>query len=121
MKNTAKEIREAIENSDVEFFAVRATDDDMKVGDICRASRDWDYEHDQPSDKLLDGACGTGFRINWGASDEKNESVIEKAIKYNTNNYYANHHYIIAGNDVTGGDDAGELIIKDAVVLYVID
>lgn len=120
MKNTVKEIREAVENSDFEFFAVRATDDDMKVGDICRASHDWNYELDQPSDELLDGACGTGFRINWGASDEKNEATIEKAIKYNTNNYCADHLYIITGHDVTGGDDVGELIIRDAVVLYVI-
>lgn len=78
MKNAVKEIREAIENSDVEFFAVRATDDDMKVGDICRASHDWDYEHDQPSDKLLDGACGTEFHINWGASDEKTNQSLKK-------------------------------------------
>lgn len=120
MKNAVKEIREAIENSDVEFFAVRATDDDMKVGDICRASRDWDYEHDQPSDEFLDGACGTGFRYNWGASELKNESAIKKAIDYNVANYTAEHLYIIAGDEATCGDDAGEVIIKDAVVLCVI-
>lgn len=120
MKNAVKEIREAVENSDFEFFAVRATDDDMKVGDICRASRDWDYEHDQPSDELLDGACGTGFRYNWGASEQKNESAIDNAIDYNVVNYTAKHLYVIAGNEATYGADVGEVIIKDAVVLYVI-
>ena len=59
----------------------------------------------------LDGTCSIGF-------DPEDENSIERALQI-ISDYFYDSLYIIAGNYAESGNDIGEIIIRDAVVVAV--
>ncbi|WP_367567234.1 hypothetical protein [Lacrimispora sp.] len=118
-----REIIEAIESCQNAWIGIRhlATDEVYQVGDYCRPSYDWNfendcstYETDEPQE--LPGTCAykTGILIGWDEPEEIAEKL-EKALE--ASNCYMGEIVIIAGNSAEYGNDNGEIIIKDAIVL----
>lgn len=116
MKNIENAIS-AIRDSDFGYFGIRAIDELLTVGDTCEASRVWD--NNEATDELLDGASATAIKLN-GYTDTAIKAALEVAEKANKP-YHAAHHYIIASDRMTYGEDANEIVMTDAVVIAIID
>lgn len=126
---TVEEIRKAIEESDYEIFGIRADNYDYEIGDITFPSHqlyqdpieDWEgnllyplieegpYEGFYDAGEL-DGTCAVEVTID----------NIEDALKI-VRQYLGSHIYLIAGNAGEGGNDIGEVIIRNAEVLAKYD
>lgn len=116
MKNIENAIA-AIQESDYGYFGIRAIDELLTVGDTCEASRVWD--NGEVTDEMLDGTSATAIKLN-GYTDTAIKTALEAAEKANKP-YYAAHHYIIASDRMTYGEDANEIIMPGAVVIAIID
>ena len=121
-----KNIIDLIEASGAEYIGIRhlADDEHYNVGDYCRNSYDWDYEHDcstyetdEPQE--LPGTCAYNTKIHsgWDEPDEI-KSKLQKAL--NASKVYYGNIVIIGGDRVTYGNDEGEIIIEDAVVIATV-
>jgi hypothetical protein len=86
------------------YYGIRTcrADENYKIGDICRNSYDWDFENDCSSNNELDGTCCTQIDTN---VDHR---------------YGEGRRIIIAGDSRSYGSDAGEIIIKNAVVIKIL-
>ena len=60
----------------------------------------------------LEGICTIGF-------DPYNDDSIKAALQ-NTDDYFAEHLYIVIGNDAECGNDQNELIIKNGTIASII-
>lgn len=126
IKAMTKNIIDLIEASGAEYIGIRhlADDEHYNVGDYCRNSYDWNYEFDcstyeteEPQE--LPGTCAYNTRIHSGWDDsEEIKSKLEKAL--NASKVYYGDIVIIGGDRVTYGNDEGEIIIEDAVVIATI-
>lgn len=87
---------------DYEVFGVRVQDVPFTMGAMDHASHVWDNGDDTGEE--LDGVC---------AQDVKTLN------KYH-NVYYGDYIAVVAGNDYSYGEDAGELIISDPVVVAIL-
>lgn len=111
---TTKELKSLIEqvmdeNMEYEFFGIRTQEQPFALGDIDHTSKVW--EDGDETDEDLDGICATNAEsrmIRWHADD------------HGDGYYFGGHQAILASNDVEYGEDDGEIIMKDAVVVYVI-
>lgn len=99
-----KKIEEIVEEFefDYEKIAIRVQDVPFSMGPIDHCSHVW--VDGEETEDTLDGVCG------------QDVNTIDR---YN-NVYYGEHVAIIAGNDYTYGEDAGEVIISDAVVIAIL-
>ena len=111
-----KNIVAAIQDSDYQYFGIRAIDELLSVGDICADSRVWD--NGDVTDETLDGASATAISFD-GYTDEHVEAAITAALVANKP-YFADHRYIIASDHMTYGEDANEIILRDAEVIAII-
>lgn len=100
-----------------------ADDEEYNVGDICRNSYDWDYENDCSSYESnnpveLQGSCSfdTGIIAEWDDESEIRQKL-ENAI--DASDCYCGRLAVIAGNRSECGSDDGEIIIKNAEVIYL--
>lgn len=118
-----KEIIEAIENSKEAWIGIRhlADDENYEIGDYCRNSYDWNYECDRSTYETdepleLPGTCAyrTDIQPGWDEPEEIAEKL-EKALK--ASSCYMGEIVIISGSRAEYGNDNGEIIIKDAIVL----
>ena len=120
---TTTEIITAIENADHSYFALRMADaENLNVGDELRPSRVWDDGNvvvDEDGDPvLLNGTCGMGIRTSWdGSIDEIALNAAIRAIQI----YYGDQLLLIGGDYMQGGEDAGEVIIRNAKVVAIIN
>lgn len=88
-----------------EYVGVRVQEQEFELGEITHKSHVWGYDdNDEVVDfgEELDGICCTRLE-----SLEKNE-------------YYGDHIAIICGYSATFGNDDGEIIIEDPVVIKII-
>lgn len=91
------------------YFGIRVDENvDYKVGDYTANSRVW--VNNEVTDEELEGTSCVGFMY----ADEI-ESALETA-----KGYFGNRVYVIAGNDMEYGEDSGEYVIKDAVVVAIV-
>lgn len=101
----------------------------LEVGDNVPNSYDWDIEADcstyHTTGETLNGACAVGINVGtlWldGHDDEELAEIIEEALK-ESKVYSFGEAMLIGGKDgCEYGNDPGEFIIRNAVVLAVID
>ena len=104
-RNMIEEIRRIIEEQDIDFdfgfVGVRIQEQPFALGSIDHLSHIWVDGND--TEEELDGICA--IHVN----------ALEAACEY-----YGDHVAIIAGNGASYGEDAGEIIIRDAIVAAVI-
>lgn len=126
---TINNIKNVTIDTDFDFYGIR-TDEGIvyKVGDIANNSHElyqdpvfndegelvYPYVEDGIYAGLydageLDGTCCIAF------NPDSDDSITEAITLMR--NYYGNHLHIIAGNYACGGNDIGELFIREAKVL----
>ena len=87
-------------------FRVEMSPISYKIGDIVRPSRVW--VDGEPSDEYLNGACAI--------------SIDKLAYAYDGYEGYIGDTILVLGsNNAEGGNDPGEIVMIDAVVLDVVD
>ena len=132
---TIDDIQEICEESGFGYYGLRADDMEYNVGDICYNSHqffadpEWDeygellYEMvDDPESPYygfydageLDGTCAVKF------SPEDEQSIKNALHTIRSYVYPGSHIYIIGGYDREYGNDADEIIIRDAEVVGII-
>jgi len=92
------------ENLEYEYFGVRSQYETFELGEMDHVSHIWDDGEDTGEE--LNGVCAT--------------KADSREIRLHCGNTYGTHCAIIAGNDIEYGEDAGEIIIRDAVVVRII-
>ena len=102
---TAQEIREIMEELkwDYEMVAIRTQEEPFELGAIDHRSHIWEDGDDTGEE--LDGICGT------------TESGIEMHMN---GTYFGGHVAMIAGKEYEYGEDAHEVIIRDAECVRII-
>ena len=125
---TVSEIKKMIENTEYNFYGLRADDAEYESGDIANRSHqlyqdpDFDecgellypYIEDGPYSGFYDagelnGTCAVKF-------DPYDDDSIQSAID-TVSSYCGDRVYIIAGDDAYNGNDVDEIIIEDAEVI----
>lgn len=101
MRNEAKEIAKRF-MYDYEKIAIRVQDVPFSLGPMDHCSHVW--VDGEETEYTLDGVCAQDI------------STIDR---YH-NGYYGEYVAIVAGNEYTYGEDSGEVIINDAVVIAVL-
>lgn len=128
---TVEDIKKAISGTDFCFYGLRV-DEGIRynVGDTANNSHQLfqDPEYDDDGELLylyiedgvnkglydageLDGTCTIGF-------DAEDDESIQKAIEQ-IKMYFGEHIHVLGGDYAEGGNDTGEIIIRDAEVLAV--
>lgn len=126
MKNqpTINEIKEILEKSGIEIddystIGWRVDDIEYKIGEEVSNSKDFDARNLEEAEEIeedieeLDGTCSFGIG-NYGDFDE---ALINQWNPQGGNYFDDTYIHIIAGEDGGYGQDAGERIIKEAVVI----
>ena len=117
----------AIEASGAEYIGIRhlADDEHYNIGDYCRNSYDWDYEFDRSTYDTdepieLPGTCAYNTRIiaGWDDSEDIGKKLSKALVE---SNRYLGPSVIVAGDRAEYGADPGEIIIKDAIVIAIIN
>lgn len=105
---------EKMQKSRFNYFGVRSENRDLEDGYALEPSHDW--IDGEMCDELLNGSCATGIGYLWFDGEQEDISAIQEAIKKNGRKY-GDYMYIIGGDNCEGGNDDGEIIIKDAVII----
>lgn len=105
-KELINKIKTAAEDYEYEYdyFAVRVQEVPFELGEMNHVSHVW--VDGEETDEELDGVCGIKL------------SALERIVKSGVT-YYGDHVALICGNKAEGGEDDGELILKDAVVVEI--
>lgn len=106
---TIAELKEMIENNNLDIYdkyGIRIQEQQFKLGAIHHNSNVW-IDGEETSEEL-DGICTIDL------------SSPEAAEALNGHGYYGSHIALLASNRFEYGFDAGEVILKDAEVLYII-
>lgn len=94
------------------YYGIRTLrhDEECKIGAYCRNSYDWDHENDCSSEVELNGTCCTEIE-----SPEITVEEISNVHKYGNGNIV-----IVAGDSREYGEDDGEIIIRNAVIVKIL-
>lgn len=107
---TVAELKEMIDNNDwdIEYgkFGIRIQELPFELGAMDHNSMVW--VDGEETDEELDGVC---------AIDLDSPEVVEAL---NGNGYFGSYIALIASDSYEYGFDSGEVILKDAEVLYII-
>ena len=127
---TVNDIQRICEESGCGYFGLRADDMEYRIGDICNNSHQLfqdpifdDFGNllypavEDPESPYygyydageLDGTCAVKFNPD---NEDSIESALEAVKMYSGKNFY-----IIAGDTMEYGNDAGEIIIREAEVI----
>ena len=87
-----------------EVIGIRVQEVEFQLGEMDHVSHIWDDGEDTGEE--LDGVCAV--------SSTEADRVFQML------DYYGDHVAIIAGNDYSWGQDYGEIIIRDPVVVEVL-
>ena len=94
------------------WYGVRCCDDDLARGDKVPASRVWD--DGEPTDEMLAGAsCLKVAHDGIGPAH-----ILDHLARLSS--YVGDHVYLVGGHYASYGEDDGEIVIEDAVVIDVI-
>lgn len=122
-------ILKILNEEEYEIYGLRYDDNNYNVGDCCENSHDWfqdlwnipDYENlsDEEIDNIYNDylGCYDGGELD-GVSTIQVTANISKALK--RMNMYKNcgkDLILVAGNSAREGNDADEIIIRDAIVI----
>ncbi len=88
-----------------EYYGLRVMDDPV-VGETLAPSYRWE-----------DGDC-TDEELNGTSAIQVSESTFDRALR-SSNGYWGTHVALIGGYQMEYGEDAGEVVIRDAVVVAV--
>jgi hypothetical protein len=97
----------AIDFSEYAYYGLRSDDRSFVIGEDVPCSFTW--IDGTKTDEELDGTCATKIE-----GDD-----IEKAINFHVREGYVGKKYVIAGDYMTYGEDSGEIIIRDAIVIAI--
>nr|WP_288793464.1 hypothetical protein [uncultured Eubacterium sp.] len=121
MKLTKDNIVKVIsENSEYEFFGLRHDSHVYEIGEEVSRSHQWfqddptEWGEDLPYNAEL--GLWDGGELDGTCAVEVTEGGVEKAIK-EANKYDGGHLYLIASREAWGGNDYGEVIMPDAIVV----
>lgn len=107
---TVAELKEMIDNNDwdIEYgkFGIRIQEQSFELGAIDHNSKVW--VDGEETDEELDGVCVIDLN-----APEASEAL-------NGNGYFGSHIALLASDNYEYGADAGEVILKDAEVLFII-
>jgi hypothetical protein len=128
-KNSVKIIKNLIHSDkktkDGNVYGIRVHSYPIKEGQVLKPSRTWDFENDMPSKALLKGTSTLGLGEDPDVSDIINQ--LRRAGQGGKNRrkqlgfggYEGEYIALVRGEQAWGGDDVGESIIKNPVVLKV--
>lgn len=105
-------IAEAKEQCDYEYIGVRTQEEAFALGEISHCSSVWVDEEE--TDDMLDGICCTSI------DSPAIVAHCDEGVRSMYGKYYGGHSALIASNDADIGEDVGELILRDAVVVKII-
>lgn len=128
MTNYIEIAKEIIEEG-IDFVGVRSLCDDeqYKIGDECRESYEWNFEHDCSTYDLdgvdgtkAGGTCATQIKVETDNVAELAKHI-EAVVKENSG-YLGNRQAIIAGHGANNDHtlDPNEIRLTDAYVLAVL-
>ena len=102
-----EQVKKIAEEHDIgyECIAIRVQEVPFELGEMDHVSHRWDDGDDTGEE--LDGVSGTKI------------SAIKEA-HASAAHYYGEHLAVIAGNNYTYGEDAGEVVIADPQVIAII-
>ncbi|CUX74708.1 hypothetical protein BN3589_03930 [Clostridium sp. C105KSO14] len=107
---TVAELKEMIDTNDWDIkysrFGIRIQEQPFKLGAMDHNSKVWIDEEE--TDEELDGVCAIDL------------NAPEAAEALNGNGYFGSYIALIASDSYEYGFDAGEVILKDAEVLFII-
>ena len=106
-----KIIEEVKETCEYEYIGIRTQEEPFEMGGIDHVSSVW--VDGEETDETLDGISCTNV-------DSPAIAAHCDEISLANGNYYGDHIAIIASDDAEYGEDAGELILRDAVVIRII-
>ncbi len=95
-------------------------DENYKIGDYTRNSRDWDAENHCSSDNEINGTSAVSINNAWlDGIDDLNARIIDMLPEMETYNG-GEHIVLIGGWESSYGTDDGEIVIVNAEVLAII-
>lgn len=103
-------VEELILDGEYSYYGIRIDDNDYEIGDTCENSHVWD--NGDWTDEELDGACAIALPEQIPVTARELDKVVELASVYS-----GKHIYIIGGDSKDYGEDAGEIIIRDAAIV----
>lgn len=103
IQNIIDRIEEIKDECEYEYIGVRIQEDEFTEGEILDNSYVWD--DGEWTDEELDGTCAVNL-------DDAKLTL--------TNGYFGEHVAIIAGDHCEWGQDCGEIIIREAIVIEVL-
>ena len=112
MKPTIEQIRQAAERfaDEYEVVGIRTQEQPFELGEIDHVSAVWcDGEE---TDEELDGICATNVNSKRIDMHSDTPDVFHGF-------YYGDYTALVAGNSYSIGADEGEIIIRDAEVVYI--
>lgn len=123
-KEMIVEILKEIEANPDKYYGLRVDDCNYNIGDICNLSHELFQDPIYDDNDELVYPEGEGIykgyydagELNGTCAVSVNEDCIESALE-KANGYYGDYIYLIAGDYEQEGNDIGESIIEEAVVL----
>jgi len=117
-----KEIMEIIEKSQkYNYIGARGlcSDENYKIGDFARNSKDWDFEDDCSSSEDLNGSCAIEIVISSiFDTDDEIEEKINSAVEVARG--YGKRVAILCSNEADYGDDENEIVMNNAIVIALL-
>jgi len=130
MTNTKIEmIKKIVELEEYDYYGFRSDDKNYNVGDNCLNSHQlygdaiynedgelfypFNKEYDAYDAGELDGTCSIFVNDRF---NDVSEFEIQKALE-SVSEYRGKYIYLIAGNCAEGGEDIGEIIIENSIIL----
>ena len=121
MKLTKENITKVMsKNNEYDFFGLRHDEHAYSIGEEVSRSHQW-YQDDPAAwgedlPYIEELGLWDGGELGGTCAIEVTEGGVEKAIK-EANKYDGSHIYLIASCEAWGGNDYGEVIMPDAVVV----
>lgn len=113
------QINLAIEESGLNVFGLRVMTGGqvVSIGEALSNSFDW-VDGVIDTESQLDGTCALDLEFDgWEVSEDRVSKMLEMATIYNSEDFQV---VVIGGNESYEGNDCNEIVISDAVCVYVI-
>lgn len=104
-------------------YGIRTENRLLSEGDKLGVSHEWDFENgDYFEDQYMDGICATGFSCLCYDGEDDDIAAVDRTLSIQSH-YLGKHQYLIAGPagcNWSYGNDQGEVVIGNAIVLKVL-
>ena len=108
-----EQINQIVNSTDFTYFGLRTVEGCPSIGDTLPVSLDFNNDYTP-----LDGACATELVAD--AWNEVEQEAWDKAYSINYN-YPGDTMVLVASNFAEYGDDEAEIVMRNAIVLAVIE